>query len=169
MGVLVGGVKGRRAEELHNKFAVALEQARNGGEQMCGAAIDLSKCFDTVNPQLAIHVLEKIEWPRKVQCLFKAHGTVAEWCKRVHAIVRGCAWNVLLLEAIMTLWSKALEDETPSVEHNIFVDDRLLWTSDERELSKALEISYEFDEMCGLTWNAKKGALLAMDDARDNG
>ena len=41
-----------------------------------------------------------------------------------------------------------------------------MWTSDERELSKALEVSYEFDEMCGLTWNAKKGALFAMDDAQ---
>jgi hypothetical protein len=136
---LVGGIKGRSADELHERVMSDIDQANERLLCLVGSKIDLKKCFDTVVPSQAIVLWEEWGAPRGVLSVLRrfyaAHerwvefrGAVHPDCiKPVRALLQGCPASALLLNAIMTVWVYHVKSKVPDVNLGAFLDDRTFW------------------------------------------
>ena len=66
---LVGGLPGRDARTVHEWLHDSLQSAMEGEANIAGAKLDVEKCFDTVNPHMAIHTLKQLGAPKEMCAL----------------------------------------------------------------------------------------------------
>ena len=69
---------------------------------------------------------------------------------------------MILLAMVMAVWTSDLKAHCgSSVGFGAFVDDRILWSDNCSALSKALEVTQQFDTDVCFNWNKGKGAIAA--------
>ena len=168
---------GVTADDLHDRFAAALQHAVDSGAPLCGGKIDLSKCFDRVFHLLATRTLRLLGLPEEVCSLinqFYEHSRTWFSCQgdvsddpvlRTCSLLQGCPWSVLAVNAIMTAFCHYVEGQEPDVQWGCFIDDRLTWVSNStpaESLHRAIKDAQYFDNKCHFVWNSDKGATFSV-------
>ncbi|MEC8274236.1 MAG: reverse transcriptase domain-containing protein [Pseudomonadota bacterium] len=140
---LQGGLKGRSAEHIHAQLMEALDRARREGHPFSAVKQDLRKCFDSVRPEVAVHLLRRFGLPEALgryilrfyegqnRWMQAAGATAAAPLKPEISILQGCPLSCLLLAALMATWVRAVANAAPEVQAGIYVDDRFLSTDSE--------------------------------------
>ena len=91
----------------------------------------------------------------QIRVLFKTAWAVdSEWSPSVHGALQGCPWSMLLLGVLM------------GVEHRVYLEDRLFWTTDEGLFQRAAQICRRFDAKCKAVWSRGKGNFFDQDEVR---
>ena len=75
-GELCGGLRGRSADQLHERMMADIDEANEKGEVFVGAKVDLKKCFDTVAPEQCLVLWE--EWGGAFECGKSFEGVLSE-------------------------------------------------------------------------------------------
>jgi hypothetical protein len=175
---LYGGIKGKSADELHDRLQWALGEANRKGESLTGGKIDLKKCFDTVNADRAIDVWECWGAPKGVvrvlREFYARHERWVEFRRAVHAVptkparslLQGCPASPLLLGGIMAIWAKVVRTRVPDVSMGVFLDDRVVWTTEKgsggsERIKRALAVGRSVDQDFGLMEHPDKRELFA--------
>ena len=164
---LVGGLKHRCAAFSHDALHGALQNPI-----VYGAKLDVSKCFDHVNILQAILVWHSFGAPPQVCTLLKNFyqdlTKTMEWqrCTALNSIkcsrglLQGCPSSCALLAGLMSVWTFSIKFAAPSIAASIFVDDRTLWSFDLHSLDLALQVTHQFDRVCGFRLNESKSAFF---------
>ena len=160
---LVGGLKGRSVATVHEQLHNDLQWP-----SICGAKIDIAKCFDHVHVKQALLIWEKLGAPRSVtsllQAFYSGQTKVMEWqgfsarkpieCTR--GLLQGCPLSCGLLAGLMSTWYWHVKTLAPLIRMSIFIDDRTLWSDNRHELFRALEASAVVEQALGLQLNHTK-------------
>eukprot|EP00438_Fugacium_kawagutii_P015483 Skav232944 [mRNA] locus=scaffold1860:13657:17073:- [translate_table: standard] len=164
---LVGGLKARSSTIVHDDLHDALQ-----GRTLFGAKIDVAKCFDHVNVEQALLVWEKLGAPAKVvkvlERFYRLQVKSFEWqgfCSRerircTRGILQGCPSSCALLAGLMTVWCRYVQQQSPSVQLSVYIDDRTLWCRERQPLQLALDASQHVDQALGLKLNNSKCELF---------
>ena len=164
---LVGGLKARSSTIVHDDLHEALQEST-----LFGAKIDVAKCFDHVNIEQAFIVWEKFGAPAKVvnilKCFYRMQVKSFEWqgfCSRerircTRGILQGCPRSCALLAGLMTVWCRYVQQQSPSVQLSVYIDDRTLWCKERQPLQLALDASQSVDQVLGLRLNCSKCELF---------
>ena len=119
---LVGGMPGRRPDQLHERLMADLAEAKIEGGDLVAIKLDLLKCFDNVLAMQAIGVLGRLGCPGELCSLLETYyksytrwiesrGVCAPQCiEPLISILQGCPASCLLLAALTTVWHKAVAE-----------------------------------------------------------
>ena len=172
--------------ELVDRLEAQLTDAKEGGQLLCAAQIDLSKCFDTVDPQLSIRILRKMgiqetvlgaisSFYRQRRTFMQMGGAVTGPISTKRRLLQGCPASVLLLLVEMNIWIKFVKQSSAKTEVGVYADDRTLWSRGAHartDVSAAAEASAKYDREAGWKWNEGKGAVIArgkLDETTESG
>lgn len=173
---LVGGLKGRDATELHDIMMGDIGVANEMEQCFAGANIDLKKCFDTVEPALAVQVWQT--WgadPGVTNVLLDFYQKGERWieCREaVHhkairtkrSLLQGCPASPLLLAGIMACWVNHVKARVPDISVRVYLDDRTLWAIGNNAPSTveaALQAGAQCDKAFGLTEHPDKREVFS--------
>lgn len=177
---IAGGTPGRDADDILSEFDAALQAAIDGQGQLFGASIDLSKCFDREELEIALIAMQSlgmcehvVDYIRRFYAdnitWFKGRATMPpDALKRLRGLLQGCPLSMLLLAITMGGYARELTRQFPSVEKGIFVDDRLCWSNQKQQLAGAIKLSKEIDGLCCRVWNVGKGLTFTTSESRED-
>ena len=92
------------------------------GVPLHGALLDFAKCFDTLPQGILFRLAEEIGMPTRVlsplramygslRRRFRLGASVGDEWQATNGILQGCPLSVFLLNALMAVWSRAVEAE----------------------------------------------------------
>ena len=171
--------------ELVDRLEAQLTDAKEGGQPLCAAQIDLSKCFDRVDPQRSLRILRYMgvqetvlgaigSFYRQRKMFMQMGGAVAGPISTKRGLLQGCPASVLLLLVDMNIWIKFVKQSSPNTEIGVCADDRTLWARGAHartDVAAAAEASAKYDREAGWKWNEGKGAVITrgkMDDSAES-
>ena len=155
------------------QVASELEAAMLNGEELHGAALDFSKCFDNIPIAIAIAVMNKLGLSSRIldpmigmyaalTRRFKVRGFVGEEFTTTNGIMQGCPLSVLLLNAMVRVLTAATPDVAPSLRSQSYVDD-ITWVTHTRdELRLAFTRLEPFLRLTQEVLNEKKTYVFGM-------
>eukprot|EP00973_Karenia_brevis_P069344 9641906-Karenia_brevis.AAC.1 len=73
-----------------------------------------------------------------------------------NGILQGCPVSVIMLNAIMMVWAKAVESEVPHTETRTYADDLQAVTRSRASITKIAGVTDDFAELTGQTINTNK-------------
>jgi ribonuclease HI len=172
-----GGDGGMGAEELAWQLALELEAAEAAGEDVCGAALDWRKAFDSVplaNLRPLLCRAGVPEWllepllatygaPRRL----RVEGALGECWTPTSGILPGCALAVFVLSVALRPWDRRMEHTVaPCLRRRIYVDDLTLWARGRAgavlpALLDGLRVTAEFAEASGWQLHSRKCVQFA--------
>jgi hypothetical protein len=162
---LTGGLRGRSSEEVHASLLHRLQTAHRLGETFSSIKEDIQKAFDSIWIDVVEHIVRRFGMPEGlssyVRCFYElqerwmeaAGATATQPISPERSILQGCPLSCIWMAAVMTIWVVALR-EIPQIECKVYVDDRIVSTTDEEPLgplTAASERSDEVDSALGLT------------------
>ena len=139
------------------KVSVEFEDAILEGRHVVGAAVDFAKAFDNVPTAIALSVLKHLGMhPRilnptigmyaSLKRRFKIKGYSGEMFRATNGIMQGCPLSVLVLNAMVSVLSKAMAEKVPSLIDQSYVDDMTLLASTENDLKDAFGVMVPYLE-----------------------
>ena len=132
-----GGDGGFGAEKLAWQLALELEAAEAAGEDVCGAALDWRKAFDSVSLSSLGPLLRRAGVPAwLVEPLLAAYsaprrlrveGALGDRWMPTSGILPGCALAVFVLSVALRPWDRRMERAVaPCLRRRLYVDDLTL-------------------------------------------
>ena len=164
---MFGGIPNRGIDDIHHIISCIIAKATEE-EGIMGFKTDLSKCFDRIDVDAALCVLERMGLPKEVQNLiknfyrdqatyFNANGLVTqEPFPREIGALQGCSFSVMFILAFQAILSVSLEKE---------IDKR---ANDDGEMEESREdfkkwfLGSFLDDRIILTWGKAKRRLYAI-------
>ena len=136
MPEMFAGVPGAGAEDAWWLTSCALESAHLTGNKVTGGALDLHKCFDQINRQLAILLLLAAGMPPKiVQAYASYHSTLVVYnalaggfgkaYHKVLSIPQGCPFSMMIIALMMRPWL-CLVTLSNIIQPRVLADDLML-------------------------------------------
>eukprot|EP00973_Karenia_brevis_P040424 5586703-Karenia_brevis.AAC.1 len=115
---------GHRVDDIFWKLAVQIEDATLHGTPFFGISFDYVKCFDLIPHELLLEMVDEmglhpcVAKPlRSMYCglkrRFRAGGGIGLEFASTNGILQGCPISVILVNALMGIWAKAVEAEIP--------------------------------------------------------
>ena len=159
------------------RTAMELEQAMLDGEDVAGAALDFSKAFDFVPIKIGLRLLRELGLPERVlgpmvfmyanlQRRFKIRGCVGEAFRATNGIMQGCPLSVLMLNAMVSILTRALELQVPGIVITSYVDDVTILVRENSWLQRAFEVIEPFLKLTDQVLNGKKTYLFGINKGR---
>ena len=173
---IVGGLKGRSAEEIHDLLQSAICNALQTGTPLSGCKLDLKKCFDFVHSQQGIDVLVSFGLPQNVaKALGEFYTLQRRWIQHdncmakdaiapLNSLLQGCPFSCLILAGLMTVWVQEVTSKVPEAQIGIFVDDRTIWTEHAEPdaiLDRVMDAAAVVDDAMGWQLHPDKGEMFA--------
>jgi ribonuclease HI len=93
---------------------------------------------------------------RRLRRRFIFAGSVGSEFQATNGILQGCPLSVILLNALVAVWAKAVREEVPDAIADAYVDDTGAVATRPKHLQKVLDITGEFATLTGQTLNTKK-------------
>ena len=141
----------------------------------CGAELDLSRAFDTIDHKVGLHALTRAGVPTNVATLLALSWRAERICvvkskpsipiTPTRGIPQGCPASPFILACVLRPWSAIIQHAVPTAHTWLFVDDRSLGISvtgsndPQQDLQSALQVTTHFDTSIGLVENASKRQL----------
>eukprot|EP00754_Rhynchopus_humris_P016063 Rhum_TRINITY_DN14491_c0_g1::Rhum_TRINITY_DN14491_c0_g1_i1::g.91124::m.91124 len=148
-------------EYLHT--ALLMERALLQLKPLHGAMLDIQKCFDSVPWSIAFGLLRdmgldaRITRPleamyRSLQRRLRVAGTVGEAFVATNGILQGCPLSVLVINAVVAVWDRAIRASSGCVT-GCYADDTKVLSSEIARVQKALDDTQEFGALTGLRYD----------------
>ena len=168
---IIGGVPGRRAEDISYAVAASMETAAATKQAQSALLIDKSLCFDSLAPQLLAALLTRLQVPdslvgtyldqivrcQRVMCI---NGHLGQPFMAQRGLPQGCIFSVLGIKLIMTIFSIRLA-KLEGVCSFFYFDDVSHVAAQPKDLARALQAHELFDKLAQLTTNVKKTQLVS--------
>ena len=145
------------------------------GQEMYGVSFDFKKCFDLIPHNIMFGVLEQMGLsPRILQPMRRMYanlrrrwkltkdGIGEEW-RTTNGILQGCAVSVVLLNALVNLWLKAVEAEVGDAKPGGYADDIHATSSTPGSVQKVVNLTAEYAKLSGQEVSGKKSFTFALD------
>ena len=165
------------AEELAWQLALDLEAAEAMGEDVCGAALDWRKAFDSVPLASLRPVLQRAGvpgWllepllatyhaPRRL----RVEGALGDCWRPTSGILPGCALAVFVLSTALRPWDRRMERTVdPCLRRRLYVDDLTMWARGRAgailpALLAGLLVTADFAEAAGWQLHTRKCVQFA--------
>ena len=155
-----GARKGHGTEDVYWHLAVRVEEALLDGQPLYGCSLDYAKCFDMVPQKIMMKLAGDLgmsaEILRPLQTMygslrrrFKIANFVGKEFVATNGILQGCPLSVVLLNALVSIWARAVEVEVPEAEPAAYVDDTSILANRPVQVNKGLEVTREYAMLTG--------------------
>ena len=154
-------------EDVFWSLALKIEHAHLHGLPLYGFELDYAKCFDSLPLSILFKLASHMGMhPRIHAALSGYYGGLSqrfrmgksvgkEFCT-TNGILQGCPLSIILLNALVSVWCRAVKEETPQVAVHAFVDDTGAEADKPRLLNKALAVTAEYASLTGQSINTTK-------------
>eukprot|EP01064_Diplonema_japonicum_P010315 TRINITY_DN175_c0_g1_i13.p1 TRINITY_DN175_c0_g1~~TRINITY_DN175_c0_g1_i13.p1 ORF type:complete len:1930 (+),score=452.56 TRINITY_DN175_c0_g1_i13:183-5972(+) len=147
-------------------LALDIEESILEGKPLVGVALDFAKCFDSVPQQLVLELVEDMGMETGIlralkgmyagmRRRFRYATGVGEEFHTTNGILQGCPISVVLINALLAVLMKQVEDGT-GVRSLSYADDAYLLAQLAAALQKGVEAVEDFCKMVGMKLNVKK-------------
>jgi hypothetical protein len=165
------GDGGFGAEELAWELALDLEAAEAAGEDICGAALDWRKAFDSIplcNLDMLLRRAGLPDWLRQpvvaaytAKRRLRVEGAIGASWGPTSGILPGCALAVFVLSVLIRPWDRRVARVHDSLRRRIYVDDLAFWARGQADdiapaITEGLEITRLFEQAMG--WRLHTGS-----------
>ena len=138
-------------EDVFWSLALKIERSLLLGLPLYGFSLDYAKCFDNLPQEILLKLAEHMGMqPAILQPLramyqrlkrrFKCGGGVGKEYAATNGILQGCPLSIVPLNALVSIWCKALRSEVPLVDPSAYVDDTGALATRPGTLNEALAI-----------------------------
>ncbi|KAJ9446853.1 Retrovirus-related Pol polyprotein from type-2 retrotransposable element R2DM, partial [Diplonema papillatum] len=152
-------------------IALSIEESLINGTPLHGIALDFAKCFDRVPQGLVLDLVEALGLHERVLAplrhvykylrrRFKYPLGVGDEFKVTNGILQGCPISVVLINALLSVLSKALVSRA-RVSPKSFADDLYLLSRLAKLLQEGIEVTAIFGSLTGLALNEGKCASFS--------
>eukprot|EP00660_Eupelagonema_oceanica_P019203 gene19203-biopygen19823 len=167
--------QGYACSDVYYEIALQIEEAILCGKPLGGISWDYRKCFDLIPQEILLRLLarmgldERIGAPMRamyvgLQRQFKvgASGAIGAPFYASNGILQGCPVSVIALNALLSVWSRAVETEATGTQTAAYADDKWqLTTADtvpeiEGVLQKGVNVTEEHAALTGQEISATK-------------
>eukprot|EP01064_Diplonema_japonicum_P031567 TRINITY_DN56_c0_g1_i8.p1 TRINITY_DN56_c0_g1~~TRINITY_DN56_c0_g1_i8.p1 ORF type:complete len:824 (+),score=93.01 TRINITY_DN56_c0_g1_i8:2709-5180(+) len=149
------------------ELCTKLELALVDGEPLEGPALDFRKCFDLVPQQLSLDLMSALGMDesigRALQGMysqitrrFKYPIGVGDTFEATNGILQGCPLSVIIINALLSIMIRAVEQVAPDAEVLAYADDAYLLAKLRDSLQAAVEGTLEFCDLTGMQVNEEK-------------
>ena len=158
-------------------LALRVEHALLTGKPLYGLSLDYQKCFDSLPQKILLQLSKEMGLHERVlrplgamysslrrRLLFA--GSAGEEFVATNGILQGCPLSLVLLNALLAVWARCLEEEVPEAKTDAYVDDTGATAARPKTLQQVLEITGEFASVTGQTLNLRKSCTYATSTAR---
>ncbi|CAE7800881.1 pol, partial [Symbiodinium sp. CCMP2456] len=137
---LLGSMPGRSCADLHASFAADLHHARTNRLHFAGYKADIKRCFDSVHVAQALEVARWLGAPRALLPLLQHFYAMQQrhmsWqgvyhpsaIRPVAGLLQGCPFSPLLLNCIVCVWVRVVQQAVPRAVIATYLDDRTVWS-----------------------------------------
>ena len=164
------------AENAFMETAILIERALLTEVPIHGVLFDIRKCFDSIPWGIAFGLLrdmgmdERIVRPlQSMYCNLRRHmkvmGTAGEDFQATNGILQGCALSVVVLNAVVSVWDRAVREEA-RVMTNAYADDTKVMSEDAGRVREGVRLTEEFGELTGLRYAKTHAFSTAAREAR---
>ena len=156
-------------------IALELERALLSRQAIHGIALDFSKCFDRIPQRLVLSLAKTLGLHLRVlrpleniyQSLrrrFKYPLGLGREFEVTNGILQGCPISIVLINALVSVLSRAIEAETEHAVHpRSYADDIYLLARACGALQKGVDITEELCRLTGLALNKDKSVAFSSD------
>ncbi|KAJ9451045.1 Retrovirus-related Pol polyprotein from type-2 retrotransposable element R2DM [Diplonema papillatum] len=163
--------KGHSCDDVVMDIALSIEESLINGTPLHGIALDFAKCFDRVPQGLVLDLVEALGLHERVLAplrhvykylrrRFKYPLGVGDEFKVTNGILQGCPISVVLINALLSVLSKALVSRA-RVSPKSFADDLYLLSRLAKLLQEGIEVTAIFGSLTGLALNEGKCASFS--------
>ena len=129
--------------------------------------MDYAKCFDRLPQQILFKLAEEMGLPTAIAAPLrttyaqlrrrtKFSGYIGGEYAATNGILQGCPLSVVLLNALLSIWMRAVEAEVPEAMPKAYVDDTYITASRPKHINAALEVTGEFVNLTGQQLKVEK-------------
>eukprot|EP00439_Symbiodinium_sp_Y106_P072455 s897_g13.t1 len=138
---LLGSMPGRSCSDLHASFAADVHHARCDRLQFAGYKADVKRCFDSVHVPQALEVARWLGAPAALMPLLRNFYEMQQrhmsWQGVYHpaairpltGLLQGCPFSPLLLNCIVCVWVRVVQQAAPRAVVATYLDDRSIWAT----------------------------------------
>ena len=155
-----GGRTGRGTDDVYWQLALQLEEALCSGRPLYGCCLDYSKCFDRLPQRILLRLAKELGMNELVLApltamysnlrrRFKYAGFVGEEYTTTNGILQGCPLSMVLLNALVSVWCRAVEVEAPDATASAYVDDTYVTAGRPSAVNTALEVTADYAKLTG--------------------
>ncbi|KAJ9445690.1 Retrovirus-related Pol polyprotein from type-2 retrotransposable element R2DM [Diplonema papillatum] len=163
--------KGHSCDDVIMDIALSIEESLINGTPLHGIALDFAKCFDRVPQGLVLDLVEALGLHERVLAplrhvykylrrRFKYPLGVGDEFKVTNGILQGCPISVVLINALLSVLSKALVSRA-RVSPKSFADDLYLLSRLAKLLQEGIDVTAIFGNLTGLALNEGKCAAFS--------
>ncbi|KAJ9457140.1 Retrovirus-related Pol polyprotein from type-2 retrotransposable element R2DM, partial [Diplonema papillatum] len=163
--------KGHSCDDVIMDIALSIEESLINGTPLHGIALDFAKCFDRVPQGLVLDLVEALGLHERVLAplrhvykylrrRFRYPLGVGDEFKVTNGILQGCPISVVLINALLSVLSKALVSRA-RVSPKSFADDLYLLSRLAKLLQEGIEVTAIFGNLTGLALNEGKCAAFS--------
>eukprot|EP00660_Eupelagonema_oceanica_P019398 gene19398-biopygen2095 len=159
---------GHSCADVYYEIMLRVEEATLSGRPFGGMSYDYRKCFDLVPQDILLRLLDRMGLDPRIggpmramytglrrQFKIGTSGAVGEPFFASNGVLQGCPVSVVALNALLSVWTRAVEAEAPGTHAVSYADDQ--WqTADgrtaadvERTLQQGNDVSAEHAELTG--------------------
>eukprot|EP00973_Karenia_brevis_P081077 11244111-Karenia_brevis.AAC.1 len=91
-----------------------------------------------------------------LQRRFRTAGGLGQAFVSTNGVLQGCPLSVVLLNALVAVWAKAVQSKVPTSQPEAFADDTQVLTKTRRDVSLVAETTQDFARRSGQTLSVKK-------------
>lgn len=154
-------------EDVFWVLALQVEAALLDGRHLYGLKFDFAKCFDRLPHNVLLKLVQRmgmssrILGPLNTMYLklvrrFKFAGSVGKEFKATNGILQGCPISVILLNALLSVWARAVEAEVTGVSADTFADDVGVSSYEPASTQLAADLTNEFARLTNQELSIKK-------------
>ncbi|KAJ9439057.1 Retrovirus-related Pol polyprotein from type-2 retrotransposable element R2DM, partial [Diplonema papillatum] len=163
--------KGHSCDDVIMDIALSIEESLINGTPLHGIALDFAKCFDRVPQGLVLDLVEALGLHERVLAplrhvykylrrRFRYPLGVGDEFKVTNGILQGCPISVVLINALLSVLSKALVSRA-RVSPKSFADDLYLLSRLAKLLQEGIDVTAIFGNLTGLALNEGKCAAFS--------
>eukprot|EP00973_Karenia_brevis_P016635 2278244-Karenia_brevis.AAC.1 len=155
-----GAVNDSSTTDVFWALALRVEASLLEGSPLYGFTVDYTKCFDMLPHSIILTLAGEMGMPsevlrplssmyRQLRRRFRANGGCGREYVATNGILQGCPLSILLLSALVSVWSKAVQTEVPQVCTDAYVDDTGGSSCKACYVQSALDITAEYASITG--------------------
>eukprot|EP00973_Karenia_brevis_P094598 12423279-Karenia_brevis.AAC.1 len=125
---------GHSTADVFWELALRVEHSLMTGEPLMGVGFDYAKCFDRLPRGILFKLAEELGLHCRVlhplmsmyaglRFRFKVAGSYGKQFETTNGILQGCPLSVILVNAVMMTWARAVQREVPGSLPKAFADD----------------------------------------------
>jgi len=165
---------GKGTVSMFMAMAAKIEKAVLDGEDIVITSLDYQKCFDLIPHTILLRTAEECGLdPRVLRPLramysgltrrYRYDRAVGEPHRATNGLLQGCPLSPLLLNALIAVWTRAVETEAGAEVLSYADDTNIIGSGGDAaaELSRAYEVTADYLTLTGQVVNAKSFTLTA--------